>query len=185
MRTMVDRYLQRAAQHDDPRSQDGSRRDQPTPARREAADEEAAGAERRATRRALRDWERLRRDGVPPTLTELAPHRMPVEWADRFLLACDPDPCRSVFVLCGHHVETAFGERLIGRAICDVAPRHAAMLRACAEAVRLHAPVEVEDAHPVADGRILLYRAAIMPVRGTDHEHGYLMGAYAGACVAP
>lgn len=143
------------------------------------------GVERRMTRLALQEWEGLQRDGVPPALSDLAPHRNALEWADRFLLACDPVAARSVFVLCGHRVETSFGQRVIGQALCDIAPRHVSLLRACAEARRLQMPVEVEETQPVGDGNLLTYRAVVMPVRGGDHSHDYLMGAYGCTTFAP
>ncbi len=136
------------------------------------------GVERRATCRALQDWRLLQLDGMPPRLRDLAPHHNPADWADRFLLACDPDPARSVFVLCGGRVEGAFGQRLIGRALCEAAPRQHALIQACARAMRDQLPVEVEDAYRVADGRTTIYRAVFMPVRGADPGGGYLMGAY-------
>lgn len=142
------------------------------------------GAERRVTRRALRDWQLLQLDGTPPQLRDLAPHRNPADWADRFLLACDPDPARSVFVLCGGRVEDAFGQRLIGRALCEAAPRQQGLIQACARAVRDQLPVEVEDAYRVADGRMTIYRAVFMPVRGADLGSIYLMGAYGALTIA-
>lgn len=142
-----------------------------------------ASAERRATRRALQDWRLLQIDGVPPRLSDLTPHRDPAGWADRFLLACDPEPARSVFVLCGGRVEDAFGQRLIGRALCDVAPRQRALVQACARAMHGQLPIEVEDSYRVADGRTTIYRAVFMPVRGADLGGGYLMGAYGSLTV--
>ena len=137
------------------------------------------------TRLALQEWEGLQRDGMPPALSDLAPHHNSLEWANRFLLACDPVAARSVFVLCGRHVEASFGQRIIGQALCDIAPRHVSLLRACAEACQLQRPVEVEDAQPAGDGRLLIYRAVVMPVRGADHGHDYLMGAYGCTTFTP
>lgn len=136
------------------------------------------GDERRAIRRALRDWESLRTEGLLPSLNDLAPLRNPVDWSDRFLLACDPDPARSVFVLCGSRVEKAFGQRIIGRTLGEVAPRQGTLLHACTDAMRDQAPFEVEDAYRAGAGRLIFYRAAFMPVRGVDPEDTYLMGVY-------
>lgn len=135
-------------------------------------------SERRATRRAMEDWAGLQKAGVLPTLRDLSMVLDSADWADRFLLACDPDPRRSVFVLCGSRVEAAFCQRLIGRVLCDVASDKATLLRGCAEAAKELRAVEVEDAIRDAEGRPYLYRAAFMPMRGTDPEHLYLMGAY-------
>jgi hypothetical protein len=137
-----------------------------------------ADGERRATRRALGDWQRLRASGLLPTLQDLSPFLDSVDWEDRFLLACDQDPARSVFVLCGSRVEAAFGQRMIGRVLCDVAGGKAALIRACANAVKELRPAEVEDAVDVAEGHISIYRAVFMPVRGADSDCRYLMGAY-------
>lgn len=137
-----------------------------------------SGQERRATRRALQDWEKLRAGAELPALMDLAPHRNPEDWADRFLLSCDPDATRSVFVLCGERVEAAFGQRLIGRALIDILPRQQALIGACCDAMREQTPVEVEDAFRTAPGRMTFYRAVFMPVRGLDIEDRYLMGAY-------
>ncbi len=136
------------------------------------------GQERRATRRALQDWLRLRTGAELPLLKDLAPHRSPEDWADRFLLSCDPDATRSVFVLCGERVEAAFGQRLIGRALNDILPRLPALIGACCDAMREQAPVEIEDAFRAAPGHMVFYRAVFMPVRGLDPEDRYLMGAY-------
>jgi hypothetical protein len=144
----------------------------------------AVGTERRATRQALSDWQQLSIDGLPPSLRDLAPHRNPASWADRFLLACDPDPARCVFVLCGERVEQAFGQRLIGQTLCAVAPRQTALIEACTRAMQSQAPAEVEDSYRIADGRRAIYRAAFMPVRGADLGDGYLMGAYGALIVA-
>jgi hypothetical protein len=141
------------------------------------------GMERRATRQALNDWQRLAIDGLPPSLRDLAPHRNPESWADRFLLACDPDPARCVFVLCGERVERAFGQRLIGQMLCTVAPRQKALIEACMRAMRSRTPAMVEDRYRIADGRSAIYRAAFMPVRGADLSDGYLMGAYGALIV--
>lgn len=134
--------------------------------------------ERRATRRAMQDWERLQTPGALPTLRDLSPVLDSVDWADRFLLACDPDPRRSVFVLCGSRVEAALGRRLIGRVLCDVVADKAALLRACADAMTGLRAVEVEDAIRGAHGQTCMYRAVFMPMRGVDPDHLYLMGAY-------
>jgi len=136
------------------------------------------GDERRAIRRALRDWDLLRTREQVPSLTELAPLRNPVDWSDRFLLACDWDPARSVFVLCGSRVEKAFGQRVIGRTLEEVAPHQGTLLHACSDAMREQAAFEVEDAYRTAPGRLIFYRAVFMPVRGVDSEGAYLMGAY-------
>jgi hypothetical protein len=137
-----------------------------------------AGDERRAIRRALRDWENLRAENLLPALNDLAPLRNPVDWADRFLLACDPDPAHSVFVLCGSRVERAFGQRIIGRTLGEVAPRQGALLHACTDAMREHGPFEVEDAFRAGGEKLVFYRAVFMPVRGVDSDDTYLMGAY-------
>jgi hypothetical protein len=136
------------------------------------------GDERRAIRRALRDWDSLRTESRLPALNDLAPLRNPVDWADRFLLACDPDPARSVFVLCGSRVESAFGQRIIGRTLGEVAPRQTALLHACTDAVREQSPFEVEDAFRAGGEKLVFYRAVFMPVRGIDSDDAYLMGAY-------
>lgn len=136
------------------------------------------GRERRAVRRALEDWQRLRASGANPALTDLSPLRNPTDWADRFLLACDREPARSVFVLCGAQVEQAFGQRLIGRTLGEVAARQSALIQACSDAVREQSPCEVEDGFHAAGRRLVLYRAVFMPVRGADMDEGFLMGAY-------
>jgi hypothetical protein len=141
-----------------------------------------AGDERRAIRRALRDWESLSTESLLPSLTDLAPLRNPVDWADRFLLACDPDPARSVFVLCGSRVEKAFGQHIIGRTLGEVASRQNALLHACTDAVREQGPFEVEDAFRAGGEKLVFYRAVFMPVRGVDSDDTYLMGAY--GCLA-
>lgn len=135
--------------------------------------------ERRATRRAMQDWERLQTPDALPTLRDLSPILDSVDWADRFLLACDPEPGRSVFVLCGSRIEAAFGQRLIGRVLCDVVGDKVALLRGCADAVKTLRAVEVEDLVRGADNQTCVYRAVFMPMRGVDPDHLYLMGAYA------
>lgn len=135
-------------------------------------------SERRATRRAIEDWVGLQQQDVLPKLRDLSPILNSLDWADRFLLASDPDPGRSVFVLCGSRVEAAFGQRLIGRMLCDVVGDKTALLRGCAQAASELRAVELEDATRDADGHPCLYRAVFMPVRGADPDHLYLMGVY-------
>jgi hypothetical protein len=136
------------------------------------------GHERRAIRRALADWERLCADGAIPVLTELSPLRSPIDWTDRFLLACDREPARSVFVLCGARVEAAFERRIIGRTLGEIAARQGGLVRACAQAMREQRPCEVEDVFRNAARRLVLYRAVFLPVRSADGCGAYLMGAY-------
>ncbi len=135
--------------------------------------------ERRAARATLALWRRSAADGALPRLSDMGLHSDGDAWRHRFLLVVDPNPVRSVFIVCGAAARAAFHEAVIGRALEDVPPPGGEpLLEGCAIAARDRVPVEVEGAMEGHDRRPARYRAIFLPLGGESGAADYLMGTF-------
>lgn len=130
--------------------------------------------ERRATVRLLHYWRSLRRNHGLPAFVDFDPHRNPVPW-DNCLLAS----CRLPREVIYEHV----GAGLVA-VDADGPPAAPEALGFVREITRLLPAVlrtgEVQqsaDSYERQGGGIVLFRAVLLPFRGTREEWSYVLGA--------
>lgn len=130
--------------------------------------------ERRATVRLVHYWSSLRRNHALPAFVDFDPHRNPVPW-DNCLLAA----CRSPREVVYEHVGAGLAaiDHDAGTATPESLPFVREVTRLLPMVLRTGDVQHVADSYRRAPGGTVLYRAVLLPFRGTREEWSYVLGA--------
>jgi len=138
-------------------------------------------AERRASLRALVDWQDVRRQPTVPPVSAIISLGGFTRTGNRLLLKQDPNPMRSVFILGNEELQATLGRRLGGAIVDDILPDslRTRIGLACAAAVTRNEARAISGSYEGAGGIEVRYRGIFMPVSAADGRHtGYIFGAY-------
>lgn len=133
--------------------------------------------ERRRTQRLRIYWERIRRDRAFPAMRDIDPERLPVEWADCFVIA---DVVRTPrFEYVGKSLTLDCGRDLTNRPVAAAPPATliGQSTSGVAEVLSSRTPVVVEGEFQHASGPVLQYRSIILPFSDNRQTIDCLVGA--------
>mgnify|MGYP001028651307 CR=1 FL=1 len=149
-----------------------------TVSERNPGEQDRSDKERRATVRLVHYWQSLRRNSGLPAFIDFDPHRNPVPWDNCFLASCMASQ-PPIFEHVGAGL-VALDRQTSGTQSAS-SPEETPFMRHVARFISVVQRTEevqhLEEGYRRTDGSTVLYRAVLLPFRGTREGWSYVLGA--------
>jgi hypothetical protein len=144
------------------------------------SDQPLAHDERRATGRAGSNWQAAKGAEAIPSLTALGVGDMSAEWSNRFLIRCDKEMPRAVFIACGNALQSEWDIERMGETLENALPVELCgrFAEGCQRSLTEGCPVPVEGSYRTDADCEVMFRCVMMPVRAMNDEIEFVYGAY-------